>query len=114
MKGPPATGPLPHFLPSLLGRFDKRRRSKGPKSRLLPQRNRYRTGSAGGLARESISYRPLTADCRLPIADCRLPIADCRLLTAHYYDTDMKKIIFLLLLAAVGVVAYKYFTEEGY
>jgi predicted negative regulator of RcsB-dependent stress response len=36
------------------------------------------------------------------------------LLTAHCYDTSMKKIIFLLLLAAVGVVAYKYFTEEGY
>jgi predicted negative regulator of RcsB-dependent stress response len=43
-----------------------------------------------------------------------LPIADCRLPTARYYDTNMKKIIFLLLLAAVGVVAYKYFTEEGY
>jgi len=26
----------------------------------------------------------------------------------------MKKIIFLLVLAVVGVVAYKYFTEEGY
>jgi predicted negative regulator of RcsB-dependent stress response len=38
-----------------------------------------------------------------------LLIADC-----CYYDTNMKKIIFLLLLAAVGVVAYKYFTEEGY
>jgi hypothetical protein len=55
-----------------------------------------------------------TAGCRLLIGDCRLPIADCRLPTARYYDTNMKKIIFLLLLAAVGVVAYKYFTEEGY
>ncbi len=36
------------------------------------------------------------------------------MLIACYYDTNMKKIIFLLLLAAVGVVAYKYFTEEGY
>ena len=31
-----------------------------------------------------------------------------------HYDTDMKKIIFLLVLAVVGVVAYKYFIEEGY
>ena len=30
------------------------------------------------------------------------------------YDTAMKKLIFLLLLGAVGFVAYKYFTEEGY
>ena len=33
---------------------------------------------------------------------------------AGCYDTGMKKIIFLLLLGAVGFVAYKYFSEESY
>ncbi len=111
MNGAPATGPRSHFLSPLLGRFDKRRGKQGPRSQLLPQRNKYRTGSADGLALHEPRFLKERTDS---ILTRKSAIADCRLPTARYYDTNMKKIIFLLLLAAVGVVAYKYFTEEGY
>jgi len=101
-EGPVPPSPKGRRSPSVLLGEDRLSKAKARNGRSLEWCERFPPSDPSPTGRR--------ISCLLPTSDKR----NCCLAITDHYDTNMKKIIFLLLLAAVGVVAYKYFTEEGY